>query len=295
MNNSRPSVSIGLPVYNGERYLEQCIDSLLSQTFNRLELIISDNGSTDRTQAICEDFAARDKRIRYYRNKSNLGAAWNFNRVFQLSHGKYFKWAAHDDLCAPTYLAKCIEVLEKDASVILCHSLHIAIDEHGGLFRTYNPKPILAAPDAYRRFYECICIPHPWVHVFGVMRTDVLNETRLIGSYAGSDNILLGELSLRGRLYEVPECLFYNRKHPQQSYAIYKSMQAYHAWFDPAKATCRSFPNWRLLLEHGRSIRRVPLNAIDRARCLVVLITWTGLRWRQLARDLKHALRQRPK
>ena len=100
----RPRVSIGLPVYNGENFLEFALDSILGQTFQDFELIISDNASTDATESICRRYAAKDSRIRYYRNPNNQGAAQNYNRVFALARGEYFKWAAHDDVCKPNYL-----------------------------------------------------------------------------------------------------------------------------------------------------------------------------------------------
>ena len=106
-----PRVSIGIPVYNGGRFIKEAIDSILAQTFEDFELILSDNASTDETEEICKEYATLDRRIRYYRNEENLGAAKNYNRVFELSNGEYFKWASHDDLCAPEYLERCIAAL----------------------------------------------------------------------------------------------------------------------------------------------------------------------------------------
>src|SRR5208282_399437 len=100
----RPMVSIGLPVYNGEAYLRQVLDSVLAQTFSDFELIISDNASTDCTEAICREYAAADARIRYHRQARNRGATWNFRQVALLSSGQYFLWTSHDDLLAPTYI-----------------------------------------------------------------------------------------------------------------------------------------------------------------------------------------------
>ena len=94
-------VSVGLPVYNGERYLNEALDSILRQTFEDFELIISDNASSDRTEEICEEYARNDKRIRYSRSSENLGVAWNFNRVAGLSTSEYFRWATADDLWRP--------------------------------------------------------------------------------------------------------------------------------------------------------------------------------------------------
>ena len=79
--NYKPNVSIGLPVHNGERYLDETIKLILGQTYPDLELIISDNGSTDATSKICQRFADRDERVRYFRSAENRGAAWNFNRT----------------------------------------------------------------------------------------------------------------------------------------------------------------------------------------------------------------------
>src|SRR5687767_6137887 len=106
-----PALSIGLPVYNGERYLREAIGSILSQDFTDFELIISDNASTDGTAAICAFYAARDARIRYHRSETNLGAAPNHRRVFELARAPFFKWAAHDDSGSPQLLERCVQTM----------------------------------------------------------------------------------------------------------------------------------------------------------------------------------------
>ena len=126
-----PAVSIGLPVYNGEAHLAEALDSLLAQTFSDFELIISDNASTDRTAEICRAYAARDPRIRYTRQEQNRGAAWNYNRVFALASGRYFKWFSHDDLCSQNYFERCVEILERDPAVVLSYGKTTLVDESG--------------------------------------------------------------------------------------------------------------------------------------------------------------------
>jgi glycosyltransferase involved in cell wall biosynthesis len=106
-----PQVSVGLPVYNGERFVADALASILAQTWQDLEVIVCDNASTDRTREICEAFAARDPRVRYYRNERNLGASPNWNRAFELSRGELFKWAAHDDVLCPTYIERAVAAL----------------------------------------------------------------------------------------------------------------------------------------------------------------------------------------
>src|ERR1700741_336609 len=135
--NSAPLVSVGLFVYNGERFLEQSLRSILNQTFTDFELIISDNASTDRTAEIVEAFAKRDDRIRYYRNKKNMGAGWNARRVYELATRKYFKWAAVDDLIEPDFLRQCVEVLESDPGCALAHTKTKEVDEHKNFIQNY--------------------------------------------------------------------------------------------------------------------------------------------------------------
>ncbi len=286
MINEKPHVSIGVPVFNGENYLAEALDSLLAQTFSDFEIIISDNASTDKTEEICRAYAARDRRIRYFRNEENLGASPNYNRTFELSSGEYFKWAAHDDLCAPEFLERCVEVLDQDTSVILCYSRIQAIDEHGAVLQSFDAKPKLGSPEPRERFYECVCVPHAQVAVFGLARASVLKKTRLIGNFSSSDRVLLGELALLGRFYEVPEFLLFKRHHPQQHWRVYPTRHLRQAWYDPARAGKITFPHWRLLREHLISIGRASLSWQDRTWCYIYMVWWMRLHWRYLAENL---------
>jgi len=135
ISESIPRLNIGLPVFNGEKYLAQTLESILGQTYSDFELIISDNASTDGTQDICLEYAARDRRIRYHRNSQNIGAAQNWFYVFDLSSSEYFASVAHDDIYDREYMHKCVDVLEQDASVIVCYSKTRAIDGSGNFLR----------------------------------------------------------------------------------------------------------------------------------------------------------------
>jgi glycosyltransferase involved in cell wall biosynthesis len=286
MSDDRFLVSIGLPVFNGERFLAETLDSFINQTFPNFELIISDNASTDSTQEICLQYAGKDDRIRYVRQKTNLGASRNYNLLFEMSSGKYFKWASHDDLCAPTYLERCTQVLNQDPSVILCYSRTQEIDEAGQVIREFPAKPKLGSEKTPDRFFECICVPHPQVAVFGLFRSDVLKKTRLIGNYASSDRTLLGELSLLGRFYEIQDFLFFRRSHPTQSYKLFPGRHALQAWYDPQRSGKITFPHWRLLYEHFLSVVLTPLQSQDRLICTIYLAWWIRLHWRYLAKNL---------
>jgi len=277
---------LGLPVHNGENFLEQSLDSLLAQTYSDFELIISDNASTDGTADICKAYAARDSRIKYVRQEKNLGAAENFNFVFRRSSGEFFKWATHDDLLAPTFLECCLEVLEARDDVVLVFTLGQDIDENGSIIRTYPPRNATDDLNRVERFRSLAVLRQPVIPVFGIMRREMLAKTRLIGKYTGSDTPLIAEIALRGKIYEVPEYLFCYRVHPDQSWGSKKSRRAQQSWYDPKRTGTITFPVWRVLLEHERAIWRVPMGLKDRIKLHGVMASWVRTRWRVLARDL---------
>ena len=287
-----PKVSIGMPVYNGERFIRDAIDSILSQTFEDFELIISDNASTDRTEEICRESAAKDKRIQYYRNEKNLGAAKNYNRVFELSTGKYFKWAAHDDMCAPTYLERCIEVLDQNASVLLCYPKTVIIDEHGNHIENYFDNLHLNYPkphERFKHFHICYHYPRRCNPLLGLIRASVLKKTPLIQNYVASDMILLGELALLGEFCEISEYLFFRRDHRQTSVHANPTYYERTLWFDPQKKGKIFLPSCRWFCEYIISICRVQLSLHDRIMCLLEMVKWVRWYRRRMKEDLKTA------
>jgi len=136
----RARVCIGMPVFNGQRYVAQAIESILGQTFRDLELIISDNHSTDNTGEICRSFAARDPRVSYFRLPHNVGAVANYERVYRLAGGQYFKWAAHDDVLRPTFVQRCVELLDKEPSAVLAYPRAEFIDGSSRFIKPYDVK-----------------------------------------------------------------------------------------------------------------------------------------------------------
>ena len=290
-----PIVSIGMPVYNGERYLEEALESLLSQSFTDFELIISDNDSTDNTKEICERYAARDKRIKYQRFDKNVGATRNYNHVVAEATGKYFKWAAHDDLCEPTYLQRCVDVLDNNPEVGLCYPKTTIINENGERVRDFDDGLDLTMDDPYqryRRFHRRFRAPGECNAVFGVMRTELLKLTPRIGNYPASDKVLLAEFALLGMLHEVPENLFLRRDHEQTSLRANPGYADRAAWFDPNKRHKLVFSSWRWLLEYIRAINRAPLSFLTRWRCYRETLNWVIWSRRHFRQDLVDALRE---
>lgn len=275
MQGSPPRVSIGLPVYNGENYLALAIDSLLAQTFQDFELIISDNASTDGTEAICRDYANRDSRIRYVREEENRGAAWNFNHLVDLARGEYFTWAAHDDLCAPNWLQRCVEILDRDLSVVLSFTRHQPIDADGKPFNSpsnaLGKRREFSSSAAHCRYLDVLMYCDWCYEMFGLTRTAVMRRTGLQRAYYGGDKMLLVELSLLGRFEEAPEVLFFPRQHAAQSSAI-PTTEAQQAYVDPASRRRLSCPD--MLRFNGGYLAlalAAPVSLSERMLCLLAL------------------------
>lgn len=285
MSKKNPRVSLGMPVFNGENFLENALDSILTQTFTDFELIISDNASTDRTQDICRAYEARDSRIRYYRNEKNLGAAPNFNRVFELSSGEYFKWVAHDDLLAPDFLQKCVDILDQDPQVVLCHSKVKFVDDAGKIIANYDIElKHVNSSKPQDRFGDLIMMHHWCFDVFGVIRANILKQTPLIASHIESDRNLLAELGLFGRFHEISEYLFFSRDHSDRSIKTDRHLRA--AWFDTSRKGKMVLPRWKIFFEYIQSIKRVLPRQQERLWCYLQLGNWLRLYGKGLVKDL---------
>ncbi|MCZ6673649.1 MAG: glycosyltransferase family 2 protein [Verrucomicrobia bacterium] len=276
-STSSPLISLGLPVYNGENYIHEAIDSVLSQTYSHFELVISDNASTDRTQAICEAYAKKDSRIRYYRNAENRGAAWNFNNTFYLAQGEYFKWAAHDDVLLPRFLELTLKALKDNPDAVLAHTQVGKIENDGVLFEE-SPEDGLAfdSDDPIKRFKDAVFGLHFFTNIFGLMPSSVLRETSLIGGYASSDVVLLGELALAGKLVEVPDQQFWWRTHKEQSMQKVfhgEDHRAYTYWFNPYRKGKLNFPHWKLLSEYIRCVLSADLTFLQKLKGLKIILT----------------------
>jgi glycosyltransferase involved in cell wall biosynthesis len=292
MSSHTPRVSIGVPVFNGELYLKEALDSIIAQTYQDFELIISDNASTDATGKICETYAAKDRRVAYYRNKTNLGGFRNHNRVVELSSGEYFMWAHHDDRRAPEYVERCVRVLDENPSVVLCHSKTRIIDEKGEFQARKEGNFNIDAVRPRDRWRDLIRLDHKCDPILGLFRSGVLKRTPLLGYYADSDRVLLSELALYGSFYEIPEYLFFRRRHSLQSTAVYPGRHARTAWIDPGKAGKIVFPYFREYVELLSALNRAPLTWRERAYCHLELTKWLKQNKRHLKADVITALGQ---
>lgn len=274
MNSLTPKISVGMPVYNSEKYVEAAIHAVLVQTYPEFELIISDNASTDRTPEICQEYAAKDSRIRYFRNSHNLGATPNINSVVARAAAPYFKWAFYDDLIAPEFLAQCIKVLDGNPDVVLCVPQSNVIDENG-LFlgiHEYRSKP--TSPHAHRRFRNYVLNYDAGWELFGVMRMSALQKTALHGWYPGSDHVFLAEMTLHGQFHVIPEPLLFPRIHPEQIWITTPKERDRVLFEDTSLEGKIVLPKWGWVGGYLRAIRHAPLSRYQRLHCYVTLACW---------------------
>jgi glycosyltransferase involved in cell wall biosynthesis len=286
-----PLVSIGLPVYNGQDFVGQAVESVLNQTVEDWELIISDNASSDLTLTICQEFARKDNRIRIVLNERNLGTAPNFNRTFHESRGRYFKWLAHDDYCGPEFLEVCLQLLETDEHVALAVPKLVYVDASRRPLGRQTSDMSVHGTAATERVSRLMDLERASTDVFwslyGVIRRRVLEETRLMEIFNASDQVLLLEIALRGTFAQAPQELLFRREH-----GLAASMKTDRSAADRAKWNYSDdkrtlvFPYWRLLREHLASIRNSRISPTDQTRCAASVLRRFSLHWKDLAREL---------
>lgn len=290
-----PKVTIGVPVYNGGAFLAEALASLCAQSYGNIEIVVCDNASTDDTEAICRSFVSLDPRVRYIRHPSNVGASRNYNRTLELSRGEFFKWAAHDDLCAPTLVESCLAELERRPGAVLAYPRTVVIDETGERLCSYDDGLNLLSPRPSERFRDYLFRSAQECNaVFGLIRSPVLKRTDAIGAFNASDRALLAHLALLGEIVQVPEELFFRRDHGGTSLRANRTAAAVAAWFDPVQRRKVVLPNWRLFREFFRLVRRSPMALPERGLCLLHLVR--GM-WRKRARlrtELGTVLPERP-
>jgi glycosyltransferase involved in cell wall biosynthesis len=270
-------VGIGLPVYNGQRYVREAIDTILAQTYTDFTLYVSDNGSTDDTQSICEDYASRDSRVVYHREPNNRGAAWNYNKVREMSVSEpFFKWMADDDVHDPTYLEVCMEALDQRPDAVAAAPRSRFIDGDGReVLRDFRHVPWDDPTSPSTRLRGVMLYPHDDAFAFAVMRRDAVTPLSPFVAMENADGVMQAELILQGPFVHVNKHLFGNRLHTRRSTAATKAksrveeLEQWAAWWG---VSARKDPPAALTLKaFTAAINASNVKGVERARCLKVV------------------------
>jgi glycosyltransferase involved in cell wall biosynthesis len=273
-----PLVSIGLPVYNGAEFVRDAIASLVGQTYPNLELVISDNGSTDETEAICREAAAADARIRYHRSPVNRGLIWNWRNALALSTGPYFMWAAHDDFFGPAYVEQCVAALESRPRVPYVLAVSALMDAEGHDLGLEETRQRLDHPSPSIRFWDMLVV-RGGTNFYGLFRRQALDRIAPYRTVPRGERLVLAELLLWGPFHLLTEKgLYVRRVHDAQATTLRRDRRAEIRLLDPERAA-----SWRgsvpaVLLEYVGgfilAILRAPLSPGERVRALARLGRW---------------------
>jgi glycosyltransferase involved in cell wall biosynthesis len=286
MNSDYPLVSIGLPVYNGKHYISATLKSLVEQSYENIEIIISDNASTDNSLELCHRYAKKAKRINIFEQRKDFGAAYNYNYVFRKSRGQYFKWAAHDDLCAPDLIEKCVSVLEENMDSVLCYTNMVNIDDRGSKIGFINrTKGLSHIPS--KRFSGIIAKNYTCEEIFGLIRHDALKTTKLIRNYTDSDRTLLAELCIKGPFKKIEKNLLLHRVHEDMSTKVYNEFYERASWFDPQLKGKFKFIYLKQIMDYIDTIWFSNITISEKIKCSINLAKWVKWNEKWLRRELR--------
>ena len=289
MTTKKPAVSIGMPVFNGEAFIEQALGSLVAQTFREFEVIVSDNASDDKTVEICQAFSDEYDFIKVFRNDKNRGVSWNFNNTFNLSCGKYFMWLSHDDVLHERYIERCIEAIEARKDTRIVYSKIQVINADGDAIPFDKELKDLDDDDIAVRFRHCMS-PQPYNQsvIYGLMRRADLAKTTLYGDFVAADRCLVAQLALRGKFYQIPEYLFYRREHAQNFRGDSENLRAHM----PETMKWFAFPEWNVLRQHVRTVRTFPAPISVKSRLYYEIVRWSIFRGKKLGSEVLINIRQ---
>lgn len=284
--STEPSVTIGIPVFNGEKTIGQSIDSILNQTHRNLCVRISDNASTDGTGDECRERAGEDARINYYRRERNIGVFRNYNAAFLECRTKYFKWQSSSDWCQPDFIKVCVDVLEADAAVVLACP-EVLLVRASSNAEPYSDDFGLGMDDPADRFRYLLKNIKLSNLFNGLVRTDALQRSVLNRPFLGSDVVLLADLALKGKFVLVPQRLWYRRMTPATS-SVMKSGADRADFFSGLPADYEFRVAWKTITSLVEVVIRSDVGASAKVNCLAYLLKMARWNRRQLWRELVH-------
>lgn len=291
---SVPRVTVGLPVYNGERYLPATLRSILDQDFADFELLVADNASTDGTLDLVRDASVTDRRIRILTSDENMGAAPNYNRLVRAARGELFKWAGYDDILEPGYLSRCVEALDRNQAAVLAFPSTSIIDGAGNHVGDYDDRLDLRDGRAWMRVARYARRVNLCNACFGVMRRDVMLTTGLIRAYVSSDITFLAEMAVRGQFVQDTERLFRRRVHSGSSRQGHTTLAEVARWFDTSVTSAPKAPRLQLLLGTAAALAATPVPMVHRGLIVgAYTTTYATRRARIRAGRLRAALQGR--
>jgi len=279
----KPLVSIGVPLFNAENHITKLKD-LWKQSYPQLEVIVSDNGSDDRTVEMVRKVLCGKKKVSFLTSAINHGLAWNFNRVFRAAKGKYFMWASLDDRRNDNFVEKCVKEMEKhqDAALAL-PAVNVFIQNQPGCLYVVDVKEASRHRGSLSR-YAWVLDHFPAVGLYGFFRTSVLAQTKLMAPFPGGDLPLIDELALLGRIIHVSGTKFhyFGRSQwncPRQDCRVFTGKMG---------KSLRGFAGVRISLEKVKRLQAAKVPCLE--KCLLSFVLAGNLLKTNFLRAVKNAV-----
>ncbi len=269
---STPLVSIGIPVYNEAKFIAEALTNLLAQTYPSLQILISDNASSDDTEEICRGFALKYPQITYIRHVKNLGQQGNFNYVPLVASGDYFCWAAGHDFLAPTFIADCVSALQNSPQAVLAYPRTIDVLPDGKPFNE-NSRPFsLEHFSPAQRFCEVM-----WRvdcnYVYGLWRRTAMIDSKLFQPFPAPDRVFLSEMAIKGTFVPVQTIRYCRMNRGKKQTEIEKRHRLMSYIFPDKKFTDAQLSTNEFYRPTLRGFYRVvqdaPFSILLRLRCFV--------------------------
>jgi glycosyltransferase involved in cell wall biosynthesis len=267
----QPRVSFAIPVRNGERFLGRALDSLLAQDLDDFEIVVCDNASTDKTPEVMRRYAERDPRVRCILNEEDIGQIENFNRVYELSRGEFFRWMGADDWLEPAYARKCVAVLDTRPDAVGVTTQWRFMDDAGRVRSIDVPGPRVDAPTPYQRL--CLTLrllqnPQSLLFdpIYSLIRREALQRTGLLPINPWTDRLLAVELGLLGSFCHLDDCLSTRRA----AFERWKErLPRYHVSLGRKRGH-------RVMLYVGcaKVVQRAPLSAVQKLGCFGAIFAY---------------------
>jgi len=260
-----------MPAYNAAAHIELALGSLMDQTFRDIEIIVSDNASTDATPEIVRTVAAGDSRVRYIRQPNNIGANKNYTFVARAARGSYFKWASSNDWCAPTFLERCLERLESNPDAVVATPRTRLFENDLSTARDYGCDIAVLEDTPLERVISLASGLRLNNMMNGLIRTSALQNTGLIEQYYGADIVLMGHLALLGKILLHDDRLFYRRLEVGSSTALQdaESIRKHHY---PTPGLRMLFQNTKHHIGWLRAAMSAPMTLNERTKVIAFIV-----------------------
>lgn len=291
-----PLVTVGMTVYNAKKFLPEALDSIREQDYPNLEIVISDNASTDGSSEYCIEIAERDSRIRYHRNPINVGAVGNWNNALALASGEYFMWAADHDTFEPSYVSKGVDILEQDQDCVLVYSKTRLLGYYGDELGLVSDELDTTGLQLHDRYARVLWHLKKCTMIHGVQRTDLIKELGGFPDSYAMDLALLPVLAIHGSFRQVKEPLFCRRENRKPGE---KESESVEDRLNPALATARKSLDRAGRYRETRNalldmLWRTNLGLVRKIHLSAMTYSCYWARWRVGFLGLEHILRLLP-